>query len=169
MNRGIDVVGFDTGIYRAGLLNPRDLRAENLCPFLMEAARAGAFQLLFLNTVFDELLQQGHREGNCDSLQDELIKFLAACPIPPLWSGGVTEVETRAHKKRFWKALRHEADTVVAIEVWKQQPDWFIHCNPSHWKNAVEVELGKVRVATPPEFVKAYGMPIPPKRERQTR
>lgn len=160
MAEELDVVAFDTGIFDAGLFKASLLAEENLCPLIVEAARARTFRLLMLNTVLDELVNRARKQGWLPQLEDTLIDYLCACDT--VWLDPPTRQELADHKQRFWARLRHGADAEVAVEVWKHSPDYFVHSNKEHWGPHVESLLDGVRVVGPRQFLREMGVEPPP-------
>jgi hypothetical protein len=160
----LDLVAFDSGIYHAGLLRGTLGADENLCPLILELARRGAFRVLVLNTVVDELCRWAGEAGRRAGVEGQLLAFLEQCHAE--WPKGLRENDFSAQEARFHAMLRHRADATVAVEVWRHQPDYLVHCNPRHWGRLTDGSLGSVMVVGPRSFLREIGIAEIPERRR---
>jgi hypothetical protein len=149
---------FDTGIYVAGLMR-RLPPQKHLGSVVLEAARLGAFRVLMLDPVYDELLSLAQREGCRTDFEQELIEFLAECDTD--WPAR-SKIERPRSPELILPGLRHINDLEIAYEVQHHKPDFFIHGNPEHWSSALNHLLG-TNVVTPREFLLIHGIAPPPR------
>jgi hypothetical protein len=154
----LEVVAFDTGVYVAGIL--RGLPpGRHLAARMIQAARAGAFQLLVLDGVVAEYLNVASREDRRQQGEELLLEFLQACPHCD-WPGSPSEAEIDRTYTRFLPYVPDPEDARIAVEVSAFQPDYFIHCNPPHWSSAADAVCG-TRVRRISEWLEAHGIPVP--------